>query len=50
VLKLARMIFSLNPLSYHSNPWRIEVRSKGEKSGEPRMLGGCFGQVFVAMK
>jgi hypothetical protein len=31
VLKLARMLFSLNPLSYHSNPWGIEVRSKEER-------------------
>jgi hypothetical protein len=31
VLKLARMIFSLNPLSYHLNPSGIKVRSKEER-------------------
>ena len=47
---MLKVIFSLNPLSNHSNPLGIEVGSKGEKSGEPRMLGGYFGRVFVAMK
>jgi hypothetical protein len=41
VLKLVKVIFSLNPLSYHSNPWGIEVRSKGERRGSSWVLG-CF--------
>jgi hypothetical protein len=31
VLKVARKIISLKPHSYHSNPWGIKVRSKGER-------------------
>ena len=45
----SKCFFSLNPLSNHSNPLGIEVGSKGVKRGEPRMVGGCFGRVFVAI-
>jgi hypothetical protein len=41
------MIFSLNTLSYHSNPWGIKVWSKEERRGE---LGELLGVVSELLR
>jgi hypothetical protein len=46
VLKLARMIFPLNPLSYHSNLWGIKVRSKGKRR-ERELALECLRDVLA---
>jgi hypothetical protein len=43
VLKLAKVIFSLNPLSYHLNPWESKLGAKGRGERALECLG-AFGQ------